>query len=129
MIRNVLLIFLLIVVFLNICSAATCHCHVISTYYESTETALIKRQLHEKINPTSRTWDEAIRLAKDFASQMTLEERCNMTAGVGGHCAGYVLPVPRLNFNGLCFQDSPSGVGDGVQFSTAFAAGIQIAAT
>ncbi|CAF1285611.1 unnamed protein product [Adineta ricciae] len=102
---------------------------VISTYYESTETALIKRQLHEKINPTSRTWDEAIRLAKDFASQMTLEERCNMTAGVGGHCAGYVLPVPRLNFNGLCFQDSPSGVGDGVQFSTAFAAGIQIAAT
>ena len=60
---------------------------------------------------------------------MTLEEKCNMTAGVPGPCAGTVLSVPRLNFYGLCFQDSPSGVGDGVQFATAFAPGIQIAAS
>ena len=77
----------------------------------------------------SRSWDEAITLAKAFVAQMTLEEKCNMTAGVPGPCAGTVLSVSRLNFHGLCFQDSPSGVGDGVQFATAFAPGIQIAAS
>jgi beta-glucosidase len=60
---------------------------------------------------------------------MTLEEKCNMTAGVVGRCVGFISPVPRLNFTGLCLHDSPSGVGNLVQFSTAFAPGIQIAAT
>jgi beta-glucosidase len=68
-------------------------------------------------------------MAKSFASQLTLEEKCNMTGGVGGACVGNVLPISRLNFNGMCFQDSPSGVGDGVLHSTAFVAGIHIAAT
>ena len=77
----------------------------------------------------SRTWDQAIALAKSFVSLLTLEEKCNMTAGIGGVCAGNVLYISRLNFTGLCFQDSPSGVGDGVLYSTAFAAGIHIAAT
>ncbi len=80
-------------------------------------------------NASPRTWDEAIALATAFAKQMTLEEKCNMTAGVTGDCVGFVTPVPHLRFNGLCFQDSPSGVGDHVQFATAFAPGIQIAAT
>ncbi|CAF3530561.1 unnamed protein product [Rotaria socialis] len=78
---------------------------------------------------TSRTWDEAISMAKSFVAQLTLEEKCNMTSGMGGPCVGNVVPIPRLNFNGMCFQDSPSGVGDGVLHSTAFAAGIHIAAT
>jgi beta-glucosidase-like glycosyl hydrolase len=77
----------------------------------------------------SRTWNDAITLAKGFVSQLTLEEKCNMTAGVPGQCVGTVLSVPRLNFSGLCFQDSPSGVGDDVTFSTAFAPGIHIAAS
>ena len=80
-------------------------------------------------NVQTRTWDEAVALATTFAKQMTLEEKCNMTAGVPGVCVGTVTPVPRLNFNGLCFKDSPSGVGNHVPFSTAFVAGIQIAAT
>ncbi|CAF3858283.1 unnamed protein product [Rotaria sp. Silwood1] len=91
--------------------------------------ASIQTQPYKVINVATRTWDEAIALAKEFTAQMTLEEKCNMTAGVGSHCAGFVSPVPHLHFGGLCFQDSPSGVGDGVQFSTAFIAGIQIAAT
>jgi beta-glucosidase len=77
----------------------------------------------------SRTWDEAVAMAKSFVAQLNLTEKCGMTAGVGGPCAGNVLPIPRLNFNGMCFQDSPSGVGDGVLQSTPFAAGIHIAAT
>jgi beta-glucosidase len=77
----------------------------------------------------SRTWDQATALAKAFVANLTLEEKCNMTAGIGGPCAGNVFPILRLNFTGLCFQDAPSGVGDGVLYSTAFAAGIHIAAT
>ena len=76
-----------------------------------------------------RTWDEAIAMAKAFAAQLTLEEKCKLTEGNGGPCVGDVPSVQRLNFSGLCFQDSPSGVGDGVLHSTAFAAGIHIAAT
>lgn len=77
----------------------------------------------------TRTWDQAIALAKQFVAQLTLEEKCNMTAGVKGHCVGNVLPISRLNFNGMCFQDAPSGVGDGAERATAFPAGIQTAAT
>ena len=76
-----------------------------------------------------RTWDQAIALAKEFVNKLTLEEKCNMTGGIGGSCVGNVFPIPRVNFNGMCYQDSPSGVGDRVLHSTAFAAGIHIAAS
>lgn len=95
----------------------------------STLLAVIDAKSQISPNIPSRTWTEAIAMAKAFVSQLTLIEKCNMTAGIGGPCAGNVLPIKRLNFNGLCFQDSPSGVGDGVLHSTAFAAGIHIAAT
>ncbi|CAF1384340.1 unnamed protein product [Rotaria sp. Silwood1] len=52
-----------------------------------------------------------------------------MTSGIHGPCIGNVLPVSRLNFKGLCFQDSPSGVGNRALHSTVFPAGIHIAAT
>jgi beta-glucosidase len=101
----------------------------LSACFLFTNSANIKAEFYKVPDAATRTWDEAIALAKGFAAQMSLEEKCNMTAGVGGHCAGFVSPVPHLNFGGLCFLDSPSGAGDGIQFSTAFAAGIQIAAT
>jgi len=83
-----------------------------------------------KVNPIrQRTWADAIAMAKAFAANLTLDEKCKLTEGVGGPCVGDVPSIPRLNFNGLCFQDSPSGVGDGVLHSTAFAAGIHIAAS
>ncbi|CAF4271537.1 unnamed protein product, partial [Adineta steineri] len=65
-------------------------------------------------NGVTRTWDEAIVLAKRFAAQLTLEEKCNMTEGVASDCTGFVSPVPRLNFSGFCLQGSQSGVGDSV---------------
>ena len=34
------------------------------------------------VQTETRTWDEAIALAKRFTAQMTLEEKCNMTQGV-----------------------------------------------
>ncbi|UJR34257.1 hypothetical protein I4U23_021661 [Adineta vaga] len=101
----------------------------LNTWLSFTQPVIIKTKLKKLTTVETRTWEEAIRLARDFAEQMTLEQRCNMTAGVRGRCVGFVTPVPHLNFAGLCFQDSPSGVGDHVQFSTAFAPGIQTAAT
>ena len=80
------------------------------------------------ISQNGRTWDDAVTLAEVLVAQMTLEEKCNMTAGVPGSCVGKVLFIPRLSLPSLCFQDSPSGIGDDVQFATAFAPGIQIAA-
>lgn len=95
-----------------------------------TISAIIPAESNKITNISTRTWDEAIALAKAFVEQMTLVEKCNMTAGVGSHgCVGFTLPIPHLNFSGLCFEDSPSGVADGVQFATAFAPGIQVAAT
>lgn len=95
----------------------------------STNSATFKTESTRTDNTVARTWDEAIALATAFTKQMTLEEKCNMTSGIPSVCAGFVTPVPRLNFTGLCYKDSPSGVANHVQFSTAFIGGIQIAAT
>ena len=76
-----------------------------------------------------RTWDQAIAMAKAFVAQLTLEEKCNMTAAVDGTCDHNIIPVPRVNFHGLCLQDSPNGVANGALHATAFATGVHIAAT
>ncbi|CAM4909144.1 unnamed protein product [Rotaria socialis] len=78
---------------------------------------------------TLRTWEQAIAMAKSFIAQLTLQEKCHLTAGVRGTCAGNIASLPRVNFSGVCLLDTPSGVGDGVLYSTAFVSGIHIAAT
>ena len=102
---------------------------IIALVFSYTSCAIINPSSNENPKIPSRTWDQAIAMAKSFVAQLTLEEKCNMTSGIQGLCVGNVLSIPRLNFSGLCFQDSPSGVGDRVLHSTAFASGIQIAAT
>jgi beta-glucosidase-like glycosyl hydrolase len=102
---------------------------ILTACFSVTNSASIQTEPYAIINGATRTWDEAIALSKRFAAQMTLEEKCNMTEGVASHCTGFVSPVPHLNFSGLCFQASQSGVGDSAQFSTAFVGGIHIAAT
>ena len=76
-----------------------------------------------------RSWEEAISMAKTFTAQLSLAEKCHLTAGINGTCVGNIPPIPRVNFTGFCFQDAPSGVGSYSLYSTAFASGIQIAAT
>jgi beta-glucosidase len=102
---------------------------ILAIYFPFTDSIITKSESYKITSIPTRTWDEAIALAEEFVAQMTLEEKCNMTAGVKGYCVGVVLSVPRLNFTGLCFLDSASGVGDDAEFSTAFAPGIQIAAS
>lgn len=66
--------------------------------------------------PTNgRNWADAYDKAVQFVSQLTLLEKVNLTTGVGwegGRCVGNTGSIPRLNFPGLCNQDSPLGVRD-----------------
>jgi hypothetical protein len=60
-------------------------------------------------------WADAYAKAQQFVSQLTLLEKINLTTGVGwegGPCVGNTGSIPRLNFPGLCLQDSPLGVRD-----------------
>jgi hypothetical protein len=56
----------------------------------------------------------------------TLEQKANITTGIGGICTGNVPPVD--DFPGLCLEDSPLGVRL-ADFTTAFPAGINSATT
>ena len=57
-------------------------------------------------------WQDAYAKAQAFVSQL---EKVNLTTGVGWEGMQYVGntgAIPRLNFPGLCMQDSPLGVRD-----------------
>ncbi|KAG8734777.1 hypothetical protein FRC12_018380 [Ceratobasidium sp. 428] len=80
---------------------------------------------------TPRTWSEAHSLAQSFLKDTTLEQKVNITTGVGwqiGRCVGNIGAQPDIGWPGLCLEDSPLGVrfADRV---TAFPAGINAAAT
>ncbi|KAH8896672.1 hypothetical protein GQ53DRAFT_889949 [Thozetella sp. PMI_491] len=56
-------------------------------------------------------WAEAYAKAKALVSQMTLEERANITVGQATTgCTGATGSVPRLGFPGLCFAGATAGV-------------------
>ncbi|OJA09073.1 hypothetical protein AZE42_06761 [Rhizopogon vesiculosus] len=74
-------------------------------------------------------WATAYEKAKNLMSDYTLEEKVNITTGVGwanGLCVGNI--PSNKNFPGLCLEDSPLGVRF-ADFATAFPAGIQVAST
>ncbi|THH13125.1 hypothetical protein EW146_g7064 [Bondarzewia mesenterica] len=75
-------------------------------------------------------WASAVARAKQFVAGLTLDEKVNLTTGVGtnGRCVGNTGEVTRLGFTGLCLQDSPLGVRD-TDYASAFPAAINVAAT
>ncbi|KAG2180978.1 hypothetical protein INT43_008560 [Umbelopsis isabellina] len=76
-------------------------------------------------------WDVAIQKSKALVDKMTLDEKINFATGVGwqeGACLGNIAAVPRLNFTGLCLQDSPAGIRFAKGVSV-FPSGINTAAT
>ncbi|KAH6668439.1 putative beta-glucosidase A [Halenospora varia] len=76
-------------------------------------------------------WADAYAKAQKFVSQLTLLEKVNLTTGVGWEgesCVGNTGSIPRLNFLGLCLQDSPLGVRD-TDYNSAFPSGMNAAAT
>ncbi|KZT24974.1 glycoside hydrolase family 3 protein [Neolentinus lepideus HHB14362 ss-1] len=79
-------------------------------------------------------WTVAWEKAKAKIAGFTLEEKVNVTTGVGwmnGRCVGNIPPVYPIDgrgWPGLCLEDSPLGVRY-TNFVTAFPAGINTAAT
>ncbi|KAG9217670.1 hypothetical protein CCMSSC00406_0003641 [Pleurotus cornucopiae] len=74
-------------------------------------------------------WAEAYAKARTLIANFSIEEKVNITTGVGwmnGLCVGNIPPVQ--NWPGLCLEDSPLGVRFG-DFSTAFPTAINAAAT
>ncbi|KAG0151348.1 hypothetical protein CROQUDRAFT_538950 [Cronartium quercuum f. sp. fusiforme G11] len=79
----------------------------------------------------SQGWGDALARAKHFVSQLTIEEKVNLTTGSGvdGPCVGQTGTVPRLGFNQpICLQDAPTGVRFS-DFISVFPAQINVAAT
>ncbi|KAH9055806.1 beta-glucosidase [Lactarius deliciosus] len=77
----------------------------------------------------SSAWANAYERAKAKVATFTLEQKVNVTTGVGwegGRCIGNTPPVG--DFPGLCLEDSPLGIRF-ADFTTAFPAAINAATT
>jgi len=79
---------------------------------------------------TTPSWASAYSKATKFVAQLSQEEKSNLTFGISTEtgCVGYIGPIPRLGFKGLCLQDAGNGVrlADGVN---AWASGLHVGAT
>ncbi|KIM41998.1 glycoside hydrolase family 3 protein [Hebeloma cylindrosporum] len=79
-------------------------------------------------------WAAAYAKAQKKIAGFTLEEKVNVTTGVGwtgGRCVGNIAAIEPINgrgWPGLCLEDSPLGVRFG-DFVTSFPAGINAAAS
>lgn len=60
----------------------------------------------------SASWATAYRKARDLVAKLSPEEKVNLTAGVkvDSGCMGYIPPIPRVGFNGLCAADAENGL-------------------
>ncbi|KAI6784988.1 uncharacterized protein J7T54_008082 [Emericellopsis cladophorae] len=73
-------------------------------------------------------WEEAVAKARDFVSQLTLEEKADMVTGTPGPCVGNIVAIPRLGFKGLCLHDGPLAIRV-ADYASVFQAGVSAAAT
>ncbi|KAI6854115.1 glycoside hydrolase family 3 protein [Hortaea werneckii] len=76
----------------------------------------------------SSSWQAAYARAYSLISQMTLEEKVNVTHGHEGQCVGNSGAVPRLGVPQLCFADAPDGIR-GQEFVSSFPAQIMVGAS
>ncbi|KAJ5106610.1 glycoside hydrolase family 3 protein [Penicillium angulare] len=69
---------------------------------------------------------------------MTTEEKVSLSTGTGSPpdpnnpnqlCQGQTAPIPRLNFPGLCYIDSDTGIGNSHSYGTGFPPGVTVAST
>ncbi|KAH9990071.1 glycoside hydrolase family 3 protein [Xylariaceae sp. FL0662B] len=75
-------------------------------------------------------WADAYSKAQALVSQMTLEEKVNLTGGIeaDSSCSGIIPAVERLNFTGLCLSDAGNGVRT-TNFASSWASGISVGAS
>ncbi|KAH6719543.1 beta-glucosidase-related glycosidase [Leptodontidium sp. MPI-SDFR-AT-0119] len=87
----------------------------------------------EPVYPTPRIigtlgWEDALVKARAFVAQLTLQEKADMVTGQPGPCIGNIVPIPRLNFSGLCLQDGPASLRL-ANFASSFPSGVTIASS
>lgn len=75
-------------------------------------------------------WANAVSQAKAFVSQLTLEEKTNLTGGTtaANGCSGNINAIERLGFPGLCVTDAGNGVR-ATDFVNGYASGIHVGAS
>ncbi|PHH67458.1 hypothetical protein CDD81_72 [Ophiocordyceps australis] len=77
-----------------------------------------------------REWAQAYSKARALVSQMTLEEKVNLTGGVDtdSACSGSILPIKRLGFAGMCLSDAGNGLRN-TDLVNAYPSGIHVGAS
>jgi beta-glucosidase len=92
--------------------------------YESSNPVVVAGSIENQTSPPKYPspwteglgdWADAVSRAQAFVSQLTLQEKVNLTTGTGwelDRCVGQTGSIPRLGFRALCLQDSPTGVRD-----------------
>ncbi|KAG9126030.1 citrate (Si)-synthase, partial [Ceratobasidium sp. 392] len=75
-------------------------------------------------------WENAFTKAEDVVSRMTIEEKVNLTTGLGAHtpCGGNTGEIPRFGIPSFCLQDGPTGVRP-ADFASQFPSQVTVAAT
>ncbi|KAK7751761.1 hypothetical protein SLS62_006246 [Diatrype stigma] len=80
----------------------------------------------------SLDWNSAVTKAKAFTSQLEFDEKIAMVTGNSATnlqgCVGNIDPIPRVDFEGLCYSDGPQAFNraDGVSI---FPSGVTAGAT
>jgi beta-glucosidase len=80
--------------------------------------------------PGSVPWAAAYSKAVALVSQMTLDEKANITVGYtpDNGCSGVTGSVPRLNWPGLCLSDAGNGLRN-TDFVNSWPSGIHVGAS
>ncbi|KUI69829.1 putative beta-glucosidase M [Cytospora mali] len=76
-------------------------------------------------------WADAYAKAKDLVSQLTNEEKNNITYGytsTDNACSGNIIGIPRVSFPGLCLSDAAAGVR-GADMVNAYPQGLHVGAS
>ncbi|KAH6646223.1 glycoside hydrolase superfamily [Truncatella angustata] len=75
-------------------------------------------------------WTDAISKAAALVSQLTIEEKVNLTGGVTSTtgCSGFIPAIDRLGFPGLCLADAGNGVRN-TDYVSAWPSGIHVGAS
>ncbi|KAI4592407.1 hypothetical protein KJ359_011218 [Pestalotiopsis sp. 9143b] len=78
----------------------------------------------------SGAWADAISKAQALVSQLTLEEKVNLTGGVTSDtgCAGFIPGIDRLGFPGLCLADAGNGLRN-TDYVSSWPSGIHVGAS
>ncbi|KAI0442735.1 glycoside hydrolase superfamily [Xylaria telfairii] len=75
-------------------------------------------------------WADAYSQAKDIVSQLSRDEKVNLTGGisVNSACSGIIPAIPRVNFTGLCLSDAGNGPRT-TNFVSSWPAGLSVGAS